>query len=500
MEPWFPLAGRRGNGWFRDHPKCGSVPISDHRGRRQPESGSSQRSPGRPSAIQASDGQAQLSNDNAQYPYSTTALNGVPSAVGDKRLLICSAGVPHERSGASLVLFFHYIGRLKRDGYRIQHVLLLPGRDWTQSAIDEYAAKMADERDPSRFEVTAVHAERFYTESRRLHRLIPSAANEVAAAARAFRPDLIVAFDLLAAWITSRTEAPRRIVWLGDLNFQTVLYHAWYAARENVLKLRHIPSNWLVSRSWRRVYRDALTNADEVIVASASSVGQMARIGIRATYEPYPWPETAAALSVDRASRLPEVPTFVFFGSLGGLGSRSALHFLVEKVFPLLRRLWGEGGFRILVSGRGELPDWARRAFDDKEEIERLGFVDDLDALLAACHAVLVPIDVPVGNRSRILTAMAKRALVIAHTNAALGNPDLEDGATCYLASSAVDFVERMRLAVEKRGAADAIIERAYCRYQKHFSVNAASGRLALHVRRLVGTAGHVEAATSPRL
>lgn len=409
-------------------------------------------------------------------------------------MLICSAGIPHERDGASVVLFYHYIDRLKRDGYRIHHILLLPGQGWPQIDVDDYAKQMVDPADPSRFRVTPVRAARFYTESRRFHRLVPSVTKEFETAARAFEPDIIVAFDFLAAWITGRVEAPHRLVWLGDLNFQTILYHAWYAARENPLKLRHIPSNWLGARAWKRVYHDALRDADQVIVASASSVEQLARIGIRATYEPYPWPQTESRRSAGETPHPPGIPTFVFFGSLGGLGSRSALHFVTKKVFPLLRRRWGEGGFRILVAGRGELPDWAQRAFDGRKEIERLGYVDDLDALLASCHAVLVPIVVPVGNRSRILTAMAKRVLVIAHANAALGNPDLEDGKTCYLASNAVDFVERMRLAVEDRAAADTIIERAHRCYGEHFGTDAASRRLTHHVRRIINPDSSAEA------
>jgi glycosyltransferase involved in cell wall biosynthesis len=411
-------------------------------------------------------------------------------AGGRPKVLVVSAGIPHERNGASLVLFYHYVDRLKREGYRIRHILLLPGPNWAHNAVDEYAAKMADPADPFRFGVTAIRAERFFTESRRFHRLVPAATNEVVTAAQAFRPDVIVAFDLLAAWITTSVEAAHRIVWLGDLNFQTVLYHAWYAARENPFKLRHLPSTWLISRSWKRVYRDALKGVEKVVVASASSVNQMASIGIRATYEPYPWPDTTADISARRTLRLPDIPTFVFFGSLGGLGSRSALHFLIKKVFPLLRQRWGEGGFQVLVSGRGDCPDWACRAFDSRKEVKRLGFVEDLDALLGNCHAVLVPIDVPVGNRSRILTAMAKRALVVAHKNAALGNPDLKDGVTCYLASNAVEFVERLRLAVEERATAGAIIERAYCCYREHFSADVASGRLAFHVRQLLDPGG----------
>lgn len=421
---------------------------------------------------------------SAEVVQSAAAVN----VAAAKRILICSAGIPHERDGASVVLFYHYIDRLRREGYCIRHILLLPGEGWSDSAVADYTGKMTDPADPARFTVTAIRAPRFYTESRRQHRLVPAAAEQVETAAGTFEPALIVAFDLLAAWITARLDAPHRVVWLGDLNFQTMFYHAWYAARENPVKSLHILSNWLGARAWKRIYREALKDADEVVVASASSVDQLARIGIRATYEPYPWPESTADRTISDTAPLPAMPTFVFFGSLGGLGSRSALHFITRKVFPLLRRQWGVGGFRILVAGRGEIPDWSRRAFEGKPEIERLGFVEDLDTLLAGCHAVLVPIDVPVGNRSRILTAMAKRVLVIAHANAALGNPDLVDGVTCYLATNARDFVDGMRRAVEERRSVEAIIERAYRRYDDHFSVAAAGGRLAGRVARLIGS------------
>lgn len=410
----------------------------------------------------------------------------IPQTVGkDRRILICSAGIPHERDGASVVLFYHYIARLRREGYRILHILLLPGPNWAQSKVDEYTGKMSDSEDPSRFRITAVRAPQFYREGRWSHELVPSAAEQVAEAARGFEPDLILAFDLLAAWTTKRVETAHRLVWLGDLNFQTILYHALYSARENLLKSIHIPFNWMGAQAWKRIYRDALTGADRVVVASASSVDQLARIGTRATYEPYPWPEESEGGLTNGKRALPDVPTFVFFGSLGGLGSRSALHFVTRKIFPLLQRLWGEGGFRVLVAGRGELPEWAARAFSGWSEIESLGYVEDLDELLGSCHAVLAPIDVPIGNRSRILTAMAKRVLVIAHANAALGNSDLEDGSTCYLAANAIDFVDRMRLAVEDRASAETIIDQAYRRYRERFGTTAAGDRMVMHIQRI---------------
>ncbi|MBV9523019.1 MAG: glycosyltransferase family 4 protein, partial [Alphaproteobacteria bacterium] len=324
---------------------------------------------------------------------------------------------------------------------------------------------------------------RFIEQGRVRHRLDPAAAGAARAAIGSFSPDAIMAFDILAAWVAAPIAA-RRIAWLGDLAFQSIWHHALYSARENPRAVLHVPSNWLCCRTWQRLYGTVLRETDQVICASHSSVASLAALGIAAEYEPYPWPEPGA--EAVRARPLSETPTFLFFGTLTGLGSRSALHFTLEKVFPRLRRLWGEGGFRILLAGRGAVPGWAERMMAGKPEFERLGFVADLDAVMASCHAVLVPIDVPVGNRSRILTAMAKRTLVIAHQNTALGNPDLVDGETAYLSGDAPGFVERMRQAVADRRRADVIIARAFACWRDKFHPEAAGARLATRIAALI--------------
>ena len=40
------------------------------------------------------------------------------------------------------------------------------------------------------------------------------------------------------------------------------------------------------------------------------------------------------------------------------------------------------------------------------KNIKLMGYVYNLNTLASSCHACLFPIDVPVGNRSRIVTAM----------------------------------------------------------------------------------------------
>ena len=112
--------------------------------------------------------------------------------------------------------------------------------------------------------------------------------------------------------------------------------------------------------------------------------------------------------------------------------------------------------------------------------------IPDLDVEMARSHAVIAPIDVPVGNRSRILTAMAKGSLVIAHRNVALGNPHLIDGETALLAGDAQGFAERMAWAVERPDMRDRIIRHAMQVYRDNYAPSAASPQMA---QQLAGVA-----------
>lgn len=413
---------------------------------------------------------------------STTApAPAVASSGKGKRLLVCSAGVPHESKGASVVLFYHYIARLKRDGYTIRHVLLLEGDTWSDADIAAYRGELGA---PGSFEVVAVRSKRLYESGRLIHNYDPTMAASVRQLATAFTPDGIVCFDFLAAWLLDGVTSAPRLVWLGDLNFESFWQHALYATREDWRRAVHLPSMWLSCAAWKRLYARVLSGGAQTIVAAHSSEKVLGRLGITAQYEPYPWPAVPAAM---RPTALPDLPSFLFFGQLTGLGSRSAFHFLMDKVFPLLRRQWGAGGFRVMLAGRGALPDWVLATIADKPEFQLLGFVEDLAGTLASCHAVLAPIDVPVGNRSRILTAMALRGLVIAHANTALGNPDLVDGETCYLASDAAGFATAMAAAVDDPARREALIDRAFHRYDEHYRPERAASRLASRVEILLG-------------
>ena len=397
-----------------------------------------------------------------------------------KRIVLCTQGVPNARDGASLVIIYNFLLAIRAEPVDVLHLVLLDENPKSRDALEAYRRFAANER----FRVLAATTSQLVTQGAREHRIDLSAAAELIERAREFAPDLFIAFDILPAWLGLELPATRKLAWLGDLNFQTTYYHGLYALQERPWRVLAFAKYWLAARNWKHVYARVLSTYDEVILSAASSEEQLSRLGLRNyKYRPYPWPVIETPIPY-RAK--PSTPTFMFFGNLVGLGSRSALHFMVAKVYGPLLKLWGPSGFKILLAGRGDLPEWFGRAIADKPEFVRIGFVEDLPSTLAECHAALVPIDVPVGNRTRILYALSQSTLVIAHQNVALGNPALVEDQTCALAGSGEEFVARMKRAFNDPIWARQVAEAGCQAYKDLFSPEKAAADFVARIDRLL--------------
>lgn len=395
------------------------------------------------------------------------------------RLLICLSGIPHPSLGASSVLFYHYIESLKQSGYRILLVLLLQKDNYSEKTLMEYVKKNASPY----FEILPSVSEDFLNLKRYSINLNLEDYKAVFERINEFNPDAAVLFDLLSAWLNETVDT-KKVVWLGDLNFHTTWYHAWYGTMENLSKVRLLPFAWWRGFLWRRIYRKVLCKVNSVIVSSKSSEEHLNHLGISSVYQAYPWPDTKSNGRTNETKF--SKPSFLFLGNLVGLGSRSALHFMVKKLYPRLVRTWGRDGFQILISGSYDLPAWFSSFIQHKPEFNYVGFVEELSELMSSCHAVIAPIDVPVGNRSRIVTAMANKTLVIAHKNTALGNPDLVNGVTCWLANDADQFVTYMKKSVEQPQEVTPIVFRARQVYDYKFRPENSASFLTRELARVI--------------
>lgn len=398
-----------------------------------------------------------------------------PGGRAPSRLLVICPAVPHPSAGASTVLFFWYIAGALAAGYRV-HVLLMPATQPSDAQLSSFTQALPNP------ELTWQVETGLLKTSQRWLALDQGdvGTKRIATAVAEHHPDCMLCLDLASAWAAAPVAVPRRVAWLGDLTFQTAACHARYACSEGKRPWISLPITLLRARAWRQVYRRILPAYDAVIVASASSVPALEELGVHSSYMPYPWPCDPPAPRTP-----PVLPTFVCMGTFDALGGRSTFHVLFGKLYDSFVQRFGRAGFCIRICGRGEMPVWAMRALSTRPELEFAGFVPDLPTFLASCHALLAPIEVAVGNRSRILTAMAQKLPVVAHENTRLGNPDLIHGQTCLLAGSAVGLASEAARIASDAMLAHTLAEQAYRTYQQQFSPTRAAAAL---IRVVSGT------------
>jgi glycosyltransferase involved in cell wall biosynthesis len=81
---------------------------------------------------------------------------------------------------------------------------------------------------------------------------------------------------------------------------------------------------------------------------------------------------------------------------------------------------------------------------------------------------------------------MSIGALVVAHANTALGNPELVSGDNCLLASSASEFAEHMQLAYANPELAAKLGDSARHTYLRSFEPEVASQRLVHELKSML--------------
>ena len=248
---------------------------------------------------------------------------------GPFRLAVCSVGVPHPSKDASLAVLYNYIQGLKNRGFEILHAIALVE---SEGANKEYLESYKEEMSDDSFEVVVWKTDSLTKPRKHIYSpLYPvSLPVEVADSILAFQPDAAFCFDIYSAGLMKDVPV-LKLVQVHDLRFHTIWYHSWYFALEHPRRLLGLPFAWVRSNCIRSFYRRVLSAMDRVLVICKSSERVFERMGIHATYVPYAWAVEDQKEPINSLT-LPAKPTFLFFGNLRGLGSRSALHFLLDKI------------------------------------------------------------------------------------------------------------------------------------------------------------------------
>jgi glycosyltransferase involved in cell wall biosynthesis len=357
-----------------------------------------------------------------------------------KKIVVLTTGYPSKSKGASTIVFYEYIYALCKRGYEVKHMILIDEKQKDGTLMNEYVEDISKHSSIQIQEFIirdlGVMNRRFlaYQSISRLPEMI---VNEV----KAVYYDHVICFDIIAVDIAKKLGFKKLVVWLGDLAFNTVVFHAAYNVKDNWYKVPLLFRALMARHSWKLFYKNTLKGQSRIIVSSASSVQQLEGFGIPSQYLPYPWPDSGIIKKFNASDNFAK---YILFGNLNALGTRSAISFMLTSVYTDFLKLYGGDRFEIHVAGIDKQPKWLEDAIQKCPNTKFIGYLEDLNETVGSYHAVLAPISVPVGNRSRIVTAMSMGALIIAHSNTALGNPELRSGKNCLLASTSEAFAKHM--------------------------------------------------------
>jgi hypothetical protein len=388
------------------------------------------------------------------------------------RIDIVVSGVPKKELGASSRIFWQYIWSLVKYEFDVR-LVSLTSNEQEELDLVELETELSS---TGNFRAINIRLPDIVIQSKRIKIEVDvRAKTRVSAVLRKDPANIVIIFDLSAALVTSDEIPGRKIIWLGDLASEVNWYDGIIRARKgNPINILRFVNVLIRQRQLHSLYRKVLDKSFRIIVASHSSLKTIEKLGFSAVFLPYPWPRKSHTDIGIPAVKSKE-PRFIMFGNLSGLGFRSQWDFLFTKIYPRAKKVFGPGKFTIEIGGINRAPQWLNSEISKRPEIKWLGLIEDLESAMVSAHATLVPLSIPVGNRTRIVTAQANRCLVIAHKNVSAGNPFLVHGFNCLLGEASSEFVAHMVKAYRDNDFAKIILDNAEDFYMKTYATEVAN-------------------------
>jgi hypothetical protein len=387
-----------------------------------------------------------------------------------KSILICSVGdLPDKKHGASTIVFYEYINFLLNKNIKVFYLSIQQNKILKKNSyfVNQFKNK-------ENLILRQVHQNKIYNYNIKnfLYKKIDTMSlnKELRLEILDFNPKKIIAFDIAAASYIKKLRLNKKMyVWLGDLNFSTTWYHYYYDLKLNLFKILYLPFILVMVLKWKFFYKRTL-NRCKIVNASNINVSQLNNIKIKSIYLPYPWSVSYKKNKIKKY----QIPSFLFYGNLKGLGSKSALDYLLNKLHPSFVKNWGPNNFKIYICGNFQLDKTTFEKIKKINEVTFLGYLKNINTIASKVHACLFPIDVPVGNRSRIVTAMASGWPIIAHKNVNKGNPSLKNGYNCLLCENLEDFKKNCDLIYNKKKISSKLTLNAKKTYKQSFDKSSA--------------------------
>jgi glycosyltransferase involved in cell wall biosynthesis len=170
-----------------------------------------------------------------------------------------------------------------------------------------------------------------------------------------------------------------------------------------------------------------------------------------------------------------KIKKIIMLGALHTTVTMIGLKYFSENLFSLFEEKL-KFDFKVHIIGSGQWPNGIIKPESNK--IILRGYVEDLSKDWLDADILLVPTNMELGIRARILTALSKGMCVVAHLANVKGIPELIHGYNCILGATPVELVNGMNQIFSDSNYAANISSNARNTFEKTFSPEVASSKI----------------------
>lgn len=157
----------------------------------------------------------------------------------------------------------------------------------------------------------------------------------------------------------------------------------------------------------------------------------------------------------------------LFVGTLWYQPNEEAAFYLIDKIYPLLKKAFPQ--IKLNIIGEGASLQLLNHAKKWGEEIKFLGKVNDIRPYLSKAGALIAPILSGSGTRIKILTALAMGVPVIS-TKIGCEGLEVKEGQNILIAESPLEFLEKFRQLLTDQNLRERLIKNGRALVENKYS------------------------------
>lgn len=240
--------------------------------------------------------------------------------------------------------------------------------------------------------------------------------------------DAVVAFDSLAVSLLPKVSALRKLAILGDPAGKRLWYSStWF---KPVTKLKAALLGFAETSFFRRLPPDIII----AMFGTGHAKSWRCRMR-RPVMDLRPFlPDVAFQAGLPGSGK----PILYFGGTLAGTASKQAIDTISKAIMPALLQRFGEDGVELRFVG--DCPNNFREAVQRFKSVKIIGRVDLFEAEIAKGDIFILPMNYPVGVRTRICAALAAGNICLAHPSVLQNMPELKSCPSVLFVDTAENY------------------------------------------------------------